>query len=98
MSHQIDYKCHEMAERWNGHLAYSDRAWKLMRGKLPYLLNRRVHSDHMAIFQRLGLRVINQIPVIRHDGLRRSELAPRFRGIEDSDLETAGVLVQLMKP
>jgi hypothetical protein len=30
MSHQIDFKAHGTAKRWDGHWAYSDFIWKLL--------------------------------------------------------------------
>ena len=44
MSHTIDYRPHGTASGWNGHWAHSDFSWKLVRGRLPYLLNRSTGS------------------------------------------------------
>jgi len=52
MSHQIDFKCHGKAEKWNGHWAYSDFVWKVIRGRRSYLLNREPHSVHINLQKR----------------------------------------------
>jgi SAM-dependent methyltransferase len=97
LSHQIDFKSHGLADKWNGHLAYSNLTWRLMRGKLPYLLNRRVYSEHLAYLAKYGFIVRSKQAVIDHDGLRREQLAPRFRFVTDEDLITSGVHLQCCK-
>ena len=52
MSHVIDFKSHEIAEKWNGHWSYSDLTWKLIRGKKPYLLNREPLSTHLKAHEK----------------------------------------------
>ena len=98
MSHQIDYKCHEMSEVWNGHMGYSPFVWRLMRGRLPYLLNRRVHSQHVRIMQSLGLRILTELKVIRDGGLAREQLGGGLGPVEDDDFRISGALVQAQKP
>jgi hypothetical protein len=93
MSHQIDFKCHSMADHWNGHLAYSDWVWRVMRGKLPYLLNRRLPSEQLAAATSAGFRILEFVAVCRDDGLPREQLAPRFRSFADADLRTAGAFL-----
>jgi hypothetical protein len=56
MSHEIDFRCHRTARKWNGHWAYSDSAWKLIRGVWPYLLSRQPHSTHIELLQGLALK------------------------------------------
>ena len=97
MSHQIDLKSHETSEVWNGHLGYSDRVWRIMRGRLPYLLNRTPCSGHVAAATRAGFTVVAADRVIREDGLSRCDLAPRFRDLSDDDVKTSGVFLQCRK-
>jgi Methyltransferase domain len=97
MSHQVDLKCHETATAWNGHLAYSDFTWRLMRGRLPYLLNRVTASGHVAAAERAGFTIVGQERARRHDGLPRERLAPRFRDLPDDDLTAAGLYLQCRK-
>jgi len=97
MSHQVDLKSHETSVVWNGHLGYSDTVWRIMRGRLPYLLNRVPCSGHIAAATRAGFTIVAAERVTRGDGLRRSQLAPRFRDMSDDDLLTAGVFLQCGK-
>ncbi len=90
MSHQIDYRCHGKADRWNGHWTYSDALWKVVVGRRPYLLNRAPHSEHMRLLRSAGFDVINEAPRRAPSLLRRRELAERFRGLSDNDLTTCG--------
>jgi SAM-dependent methyltransferase len=94
MSHQIDFKCHSMAEKWNGHLAYSELTWRFMRGRLPYLLNRRVLAEHCAAARAVGFDDIVVRRFERDDGLPAAALAPRFRTISAEDVRTAGAFLQ----
>jgi hypothetical protein len=98
ISHQIDFKCHATAERWNGHLAYSDLSWRLMRGKLPYFINRRLPADHLAAAASAGFSSVSLVRVLRDDGLPVAQLASRFRGVSELDAKSAGGFLQAMRP
>src|SRR5690606_22025848 len=93
MSHQIDYKSHGTAAAWNGHWAYSDIAWRMVRGARLYLVNRQPHSAHRAALARAGFELLLDLPVMRRDGLPRARLAPRYRTLDDADLATAGAFL-----
>jgi hypothetical protein len=94
ISHQIDFKCHGTANEWNGHWAYSDFMWKLIKGKRPYLLNREPHSTHIAILKEEGYRVVCDKIFKSKSGLTKTALAPRFKSISDDDLTTSGAFIQ----
>jgi hypothetical protein len=98
MSHQIDFKCHSTSQHWNGHLAYSELTWSLMRGRLPYFLNRRVLAEHLAAASAVGFGDIVVRRAERDDGLPLAALAPRFRAIAAADVRTAGAFLQAAKP
>jgi hypothetical protein len=93
MSHQIDFRCHGKAAVWNGHWGYSDRLWKIIVGRRPYLLNREPHSAHLRYIARNGFSILEDRVVRSPSGLRRSQLTGRFRGLDDDDLTTSGALV-----
>jgi hypothetical protein len=94
VSHQIDFSSHGTARHWNGQLGYSDFTWRLMRGRLPYLLNRRVFSDHRQMLTRAGFQIVNEVLDLQMQGIERADLAPRFRNLCDEDLRIAGALLQ----
>ena len=98
MSHQIDFKCHGMADGWNGHWAYSDFAWKLVRGARPYLINREPHSTHVRLIEEAGFDIVSDRPVLTPTSITREQLARRFQNLSDDDLSTSGAFIQAIKP
>ena len=91
MSHQIDFGCHGLAKQWNGHWAYSDMAWKLIKGKRPYLLNREPYSTHKRLLEQTGFEIICEIRNSDHSGLVREQLSSRFRQMSKQDIVTRSV-------
>ncbi len=93
MSHEIDFKCHNHASRWNGHWGYSDLVWKVIRGRRPYLINREPFSRHREIVVNSGFETL----VTRHStlegGIPRRKLSERFEHISDEDLETSNAFM-----
>lgn len=97
ISHEIDFKCHGTASEWNGHWAYSDFMWKLVRGGRPYLLNREPHSTHIAMLKEENYKVVCDITTESESSLTKAALAPRFRSISDDDLTTSDAFIQAVK-
>ncbi len=97
MSHQIDFKCHRKAEKWNGHWAYSDFVWKVIRGKRTYLLNREPHSVHINLQKKAGFKILADIRIQNTTGIARKHLAPRFKHLSDDDLTTSGAFIMSVK-
>lgn len=97
LSHQIDFKSHGTAREWNGHWAYSDLLWALIKGRRRYLLNREPHSTHLALLEREGFAIVCDKTVVSPSKLAKDDLAPRFRRISDADLMTSGAFVQAVK-
>lgn len=97
ISHQIDFKCHETANEWNGHWVYSDFMWKLIRGKRQYLINREPHSTHIAILIEEGFKVVCDKKIKSESNFTASELAPKFKYISNDDLITSGAFIQGVK-
>ena len=93
MSHQIDLKSHGLTRRWNGFRATSERLWTLAVGRRPYMINRHPASVHLQLLQASGFDLVVQQKLLREDGVRREELAPRWAGIPDEDLKCAGLYV-----
>lgn len=94
ISHQIDFKCHGLADEWDGHWTYSDFMWKLIRGKRRYLLNREPHSTHIELLKKEGFQVVCDRAVKTPSNLTKDKLAPKFRSITDDDLTTSGAFIQ----
>jgi hypothetical protein len=98
ISHQIDFKCHRTAKEWNGHWAYSDFRWKLIRGNRPYLLNREPYSTHKKLLDNTGFTLIYEDKSISESRLTRNDLAKKFININDDDLTTSGAYILAAKP
>jgi len=97
-SHVIDFRAHGRSPFWNGHWAYSDWQWNLVRGKREFLLNREPLSAHLGLAKKVGFELLlikrEQAP----HGLETPALAPRFRKMDATDALTSGVYLILQKP
>jgi SAM-dependent methyltransferase len=99
MSHHVDFTCLGTSKEWNGHRAYSDFLWKVVSGKRPYFVNREPLQTHLDVLGKCGFDVVRMIRGTRPDGITRSQLAPRYRGISDDDLATqTGFMVSRKRP
>lgn len=90
MSHQIDFKCLGKAIEWNGHWAYSDFAWKLIKGKKSVVINRAPCQMHINLQKKHGFEVLSVIRIQNTTGIERNQLSIRFKNISDEDLITSG--------
>ena len=88
MSHQVDFTCLRTAEQWNGHWAYGELAWKVIAGRRPYFVCREPLGTHLRLLEQHGFDVVHVVRGQMMGGIRREELAPRWRGISDEDLAT----------
>lgn len=95
MSHKIDFKSHKLAKEWNGHRQYPEFLWKLVIGTRPYLLNRHPYSVHREHLARNQFELVcNLQHHIRDRGLKRSQLARKWRSLSDDDLTCSGAFIQ----
>jgi hypothetical protein len=90
----IDFRCHTLARQWNGNWGYSDAMWRLIRGNRPFLLNREPLSTHRRLLQENGLAIVREQARHNSRGLKRTDLAERFRHVSDEDLTTESVFIQ----
>jgi SAM-dependent methyltransferase len=97
MSHQIDFRSHNLTQAWNGHWGVSDFQWNLMRGKRAYFLNREPCSRHLDLLSEFGFTVVGEHRVLDQGGIRRRALTVGFRDLSDQDLQTSGLFVQAVK-
>lgn len=97
ISHQIDFKSHGTAAKWNGQWAYGDFIWKIIKGGKPYLINRAPHSRHISLLKSEGLKIACDIRVEKTDGIQREKLARRFKTLSDDDLRISGAFIQAVK-
>ena len=98
MSHQIDFRSHDMTTKWNGHRAISEPMWKIMTGNRPYLINREPWSAHKREILGHGFELVSDMHRYRNDGIPRSKLTKRWRDVTDEDLTCAETVVLARKP
>ena len=97
VSHQIDFTSHATADTWNGHWTYSECAWKLIRGRRPYLLNRQPHSIHIRILREEGFEIVCDKTMKSKSGIPRKRLARGFQNLSDDDLTTSAAFIQAIR-
>ena len=93
VSHVVDFKSHNMTAHWDGHLQYGDLSWKIVKGRRPYLLNRRSPTDHLRAMEAAGFEIVRTWRAIVAPTLSRSGLPARFRGWSDEDRSTTVMVV-----
>ncbi|HEV3226974.1 MAG TPA: methyltransferase domain-containing protein [Acidimicrobiales bacterium] len=97
VSHEIDLTSHGFAKTWNGHWTHSDRAWRAIRGRRRFAINREPLSTHLRLLHDTGFRVVYVHRVPAPAEIRRDQLAPRFDGLSDDDLTTCNAMVLAVK-
>lgn len=97
ISHQIDYKAHEMTNEWNGHWFISKGTWKfLMKGR-KYPINRLPHSGHIRSIEKAGFSIKNIIPFQQESP--NKGLIPKVPDVtfEVNDFSISSALIQAVK-
>lgn len=97
MSHEICFNSYKTSRFWNGHWAYSDFKWKLIKGKRASLINREPLSKHKEAIKKLGFNIIYEGRFTDIAGIQRKDLAPRFKNISDEDFITSSAFIQAKK-
>jgi hypothetical protein len=91
-SHVIDFSAHYLSPYWNGHWAYADWQWKLVRGQREFLLNRQPLSVHVKCATEAGF----EVAALKRDYDDRGlSLRTSF---SREDLRTRGAVLILRKP
>lgn len=96
-SYQVDLKCHNTADEWNGHWRYSDFIWRIIRGASVYLINRVPCSGHIKLHNENNLKILIDIKVNKSSTIEQVELARKFSYLTDTDLQTSGVYLLSVK-
>ena len=93
-SHQIDLKSHNIASSWDGHWRYSDKFWRILRGKRLWFINRYPMSFYINLLVKYNFRNHFIKRNIMKPSFNRSNLAKEFRNITEEDRETSGFFIQ----
>lgn len=94
VSHQIDFRSHGTSPTWDGYRAYSELAWKIVRGRRTYLINRVPDSGHVDALRRHGFRIVHHVPAFATPTVEPHRYARRFRSLTPESRATAGLFVQ----
>ena len=96
-SHVIDFSAHHLSPFWNGHWAYRDMEWRIVRGRREWLLNREPLSTHLEYARRAGFEILQVMPRFDFDGLSQGCLAPRYQQLTPRDSTIRGTVLILRK-
>jgi hypothetical protein len=98
ISHQIDFKAHEMTREWNGHWFISESFWKFLLHGRKYSINRLPLSAHIKAIENAGFTIKTILPVQRPNSFNGQ--MPKVKGVNytQEDLITSGALIQAVKP
>jgi len=91
--HAIDFRSHRITPGWDGHLQYSPTLWRLVKGRRPYLLNRKAPGEHLAALASAGFEVLAQIRTWSEPTIALNERAAAFRNWSDEDRRTTAMTV-----
>jgi hypothetical protein len=97
-SHAVGFAATYLSPRWNGHWAYSDWQWRLVRGKREFLLNREPLSTHLRCARQAGFNVLHVGKEFEDGALPVHRLAARYRQMSPEDRETRFAMLILQKP
>ena len=99
ISHEIDFKSHGTALRWNGHWGYSSRLWRLVNGRAACWINRFPHSCHLREIRRSGFRVIRDDLAHEKSDFPKDRLdASLIDLFEETDFTISSSHIQAIKP
>jgi SAM-dependent methyltransferase len=83
ISNAIDFRSHGLTETWDGYRQYSGLAWKVIRGRRPFLLNREPYSTHVHLAKKSGFEIISAVQKILSPTISNGYTCP------DSTIATA---------
>lgn len=92
-AHTIGLNSHGTAWKWNGHYTYSPLVWRLIRGRVKYLINRWPHSWHVSSLVANGFSIVVNDVYREENYLSRKDLSKQFAGIPDDDLTAYSVFI-----
>jgi SAM-dependent methyltransferase len=97
ISHQIDFKAHEMTKEWNGHWFINDFTWRFLMHGRKYPMNRFPISTHLRLIREAGFVIDHILPIVNENPFHGQD--PKMNGIEFSseDMITSGALIQAVK-
>ena len=98
ISHQIDFKTHEMTKEWNGHWYIGNPVWRFLAHGRKYPMNRLPLSSHVKKIQEAGFVIKFVLPVTRPSVFLSREPSVKNVSFTADDMVTSGALIQAVKP
>jgi hypothetical protein len=93
-----DFSSHGFTKTWNGHWAYSDFFWNLMRGKHPWFINREPCSTHIELLTKYGFRILYKLIETRTaDSIARESVSDKFKDLSEADFHARTAFIQAVK-
>lgn len=97
ISHQVDFKTHEMTSAWNGHWFIKPGLWSILAHGRKYPMNRLPLSAHIKAIKRAGFEIKSIIPVERENTFHNKEPLVPNAEFDENDLITSSALIQAVK-
>jgi SAM-dependent methyltransferase len=97
ISHQIDFKAHEMSDYWDGHFFIGSKLWKILAHGRKYPMNRLPLSVHLSVLKKLGFKIVNVVPFEQHSNFPNKNFKVPGVTAQQSDYYTSSALIQAYK-
>lgn len=97
ISHQIDFRSHNLLRRWDGMRALPSWQWRILRGRRPYLINRIPCQGHLEVLMRNGFDIAELIRFELEPEVTREQLAAEFRNLSETERSTSGAYIVARK-
>jgi len=97
-SHSTGLGANDFSPFWNGHWAYTDFEWRVVRGRREFVLNRKSLNAHIIQARNAGFELLFLEKEHATTGLPVSALADGFQDLDPDDLQTRGAMLILRKP
>lgn len=97
-SHSIGFHAHYLSPFWNGHWAYTDWEWQLVRGRREFFLTRKPLGTHIRCAKGGGFEVLLLRREESSGGLSVNALSKQFQTLDAEDLHTCGAMLILRRP
>lgn len=97
ISHEIDFKSMGSADTWDGHWAYTDIEWMIVKGRKLFYINREGYSTHKQLLKNNQFEVLYESKSYEPPTLHKSKIAKRFKTLSEDDLQTTNTFFQATK-
>ena len=97
ISHEIDFKSMGSADTWDGHWAYSDIEWIIVKGRKLFYINRSGNSTHQQLLKKNGFEVLYEHKTYQASTLHKNKIAKRFKSLSEDDFQISSTFFQAIK-